>query len=239
MLAALALVTPVLVCADVTDPALWTLETESAQAAFSRTDERLLFGEGLGRLEWTALGTNPVVRLRLKRPVRLAEDFDFASVWVYGDMVKSKPVAERPAVTLRFEFTSPDGRPFELVSRPVEHLEWFKVMTRVDESCERKGFPRAGATFLGFRVDGGAASRNRRLEFDALSVFRQSTRPLTFKPRARRPHQLFADMPKGINTGDGILPFPDRDSTSSITAQQQLRWSAIGSCQFRHWCDLL
>ncbi len=193
-----------------TDTEGWTVTTTNAVATFAKTTEHRLFGDGVTRLTYRSAGGKgaPAITLRPPAPVPVQSGVDTVSVWVWGNRVSYARDASTPPVTISALFTDAAGRPFTIHLYTVSHLEWFLVQKRLTR--EQSARLAQGGHFTGFTISGGTNPKDRAIEFTSLAVYREELKPLTFKPRARRPNRVFPDAPAGVNTGDGELPFPNR-----------------------------
>ncbi|MGN0851894.1 MAG: hypothetical protein ACI4Q3_00800 [Kiritimatiellia bacterium] len=189
-----------------TDASGWTVETTNAEATFARTTDRLLFGDGVCRLTYRATGTSPSIFVKPPKPVPVRGPVDTVSCWVYGNNVYYVRT-DTPSTTVFAEFLDGAGKPFSVRLIYVNHLEWHLAQRRLPQELIDR--VKTGATFLGFRVTGGTNTTDRSLDFNSFCVFREEFRPLAFRPRAQRPNRVFPEVSPGVNTGHGLLPFPN------------------------------
>lgn len=194
----------------------WTVAVFNAEAKVSTAADRLLFGDGVLRLDYRATGEKPEVKLILKKPVELPA-FDAVSWWIYGnnfygnrhDGVENRKVPMADVVGL---FEDCDGNAFEIGCTWVHHREWCKFQYKVPyDRLERTKKP--GCRFLGWRIVGGDNKTFERLDFTSFCAWTEDLKPLSFAPRAKRAVQVFADQDQGVNTGAGTLPFPTSENT--------------------------
>lgn len=207
-----------------TDAAGWTVETKSAVATFARATDRLLFGDGVCRLTYRATGKDPSIRVKPPQPVPVKGPFDTLSLWIYGNNVYYVKNGA-PPTNVFAEFRDAAGKPFEVKLLHVSHLEWHLAQRRLaDEQIARV---KDGASFLGFRITGGTNTDDRTLDFNSFCAFREELRPLAFAPRAKRPNRVFPEVSAGVNTGHGLLPFPNAPlgvtPKSAATADLEVR----------------
>ena len=190
----------------------WRAECEDAFATLSRSPSNLLFGVGAARVSYRATGRNPVVRIRPPRPVPVPGPFDTVSLWVFGNVSPAhRPDPSTPVTDIAAEFADAEGRPFSLPLAHNNHRGWFKEYRRLSQKEAWR--VRHGGTFLGFVLTKGKNRQERFLDLNAFSVFKDMHAPLSFPVRPRRGVQVFPGQPQGVNTGEGRLPFPDREST--------------------------
>ncbi len=195
--------TPVLPLTDATG---WTVETTNAVATFTRVTDRLLFGDGVCRLTYRATGKDPSLFIKPPAPVGLTNSFDTISCWIFGNTTMYSR-DRTPYTTIFAEFRDADGKPLTIRLIQVSHVEWHLAYRRL--SSHDAARVKKGATFLGFRVTGGTNTEDRSLDFTSFCAFTETRGPLTFKPRAKRPNRAFPEAPAGVNTGHGLLPFPN------------------------------
>jgi len=110
--------------ADLSDADAWTVVSTQATARLSQVNDRGLFRDSVGRLFWCGTNAEAAVSLRLKRPVTLTNAFDFASVWLWGDMKKGAKDPAHPPLIVTVDFEDVRGRPFSTDRCRVEHREW-------------------------------------------------------------------------------------------------------------------
>ncbi|MBP5319975.1 MAG: hypothetical protein J6334_03220 [Kiritimatiellae bacterium] len=194
-----------------TDPSGWQVEVKNAVASFTRSDDLLLFGDGVCKLVYRGTGSDPVITLRPPQPVAITQAFDAVTCWIYGNNHHYAPNSSTPPVTVYTDFTDAKGHPFSVHLAHVHFKEWMLCHRRLSDHQIATALP--GSTFRGFTIRGGTNPEDRVLYFNSLAVFTESFPPLTFKPRAKRGVQLFPELPQGLNTGDGTLPFPNTPLT--------------------------
>ena len=194
-----------------TDPSGWQVETKNAEATFTRSDDVLLFGESVCKLAYRGTGPDPTITLRPPQPVVITQAFDAVTCWIYGNNHHYAPNPATPPVTVYADFTNAKGAPFSIRLSHVHFKEWMLCHRRLSGQQITSALP--GSTFRGFTIRGGTNPEDRVLYFNSLAVFTEPFAPLTFKPRAKRGFQLFPDMPQGLNTGEGTLPFPNTPLT--------------------------
>ena len=183
-------------------------DLKNAEATVSTGTNRVLFGEGVLHVDYSGTGGAASFRIRPAAPVAVPDGADTLAVWLYGNSLRSKPC---PPVSIVADFTDADGRAFSLSLYHMAHLEWFLLQKKFPP--ELKARLAHGAKFEGFTVSGGTNPEKRWIELTSLGVFREELKPLSFRPQPKRPHRLFPDAPAGMNTGDGVLPFPTRANT--------------------------
>ena len=185
----------------------WRISGSNSEATFTRATARLLFGDGVARLRYRALGgeEKPRVFVRPPSPVLVTNDFDAVSCWVFGNNVFGRDPST-PSVTIDLQFIDREGKRFAVNLGHVHHKGWYKFHGRVPRSLSARAV--AGCKFDGFCVHGGWNGDFRELDFNSLAVFKEEFKPLAFKERPKRGAVIFPLASQGINTGEGRLPFP-------------------------------
>jgi len=205
-----------------TDTAGWRVEAADATARFERSDDVLLFGDGVAKLTYRATGPNPRVTLFPPAPVAVTAAFDAVTCWIYGNNHSYAPDPKTPPVTVTLSFAGSTGRAFPVTLAHVHFKEWFLCHRRLD--ADQRALVSQGASLLSITVTGGRNTEDRVIYLNSLAVFTETFAPLAFTPRPQRGVRIFPECSPGLNTGPGILPFPDtpltiipRDSAPSVT----------------------
>ncbi len=193
---------------DFEGEARWRVECVGAKAEFARSRECPLFGDWTGRLVYRAEGKGaPCVRLIPPSPVDVPKGADTFSVWIHGTRFcrGANRDPETPAPSIAAVFASPEGMSTNIPLGRIDWMGWHLL--------ERRLAPPGGMRFDGFALTGGTQATDRVLHFDSLALFRDEFRPLKIAPRPKRNLFPLANADQGINTGDGVLPFPTREET--------------------------
>jgi len=189
-----------------TDAAGWKVETHNAVATLTRATDRRLFGDGVMRLVYHATGAQPSVTFRPPAPALVKGGFDALSCWVYGQSAYYiQPHA--PATHLWANFLDAAGKPFGVDLMRIDFHEWHLGWRRL--SADQIARVQQGATFVGFTLTGCTNTKDFPLDFTSFCAFKEESKPLTFAPRAKRANRVFPEAPAGVNTGNGLLPFPN------------------------------
>ena len=190
----------------------WRVENATdSEATISTGTDRILFGDGVMHVDYRATGKKPSFRMVPPEPVAIPDDADTVSIWIWGNSFKYAKAA--PPVSIWANFVDGEDKPFSVKLHKMNHLEWFLVQRRIEKQlCER--IAKGGAKFVGLTVADGTNTESKWFEFTSLAVYHEELKPLSFKPRAKRPNRVFPDAPAGVNTGDGELDFPDRALTA-------------------------
>ena len=198
---------------DFEKPCEWKMRCWDAEATFERAQDQQLFGDWTGRLTYRATGRKPRVSVRLSAGVPLPQDeFDTMSLWIRGQHFTrgaNMSVGE-PTPALTAVFRRPDGRALCYRLANIDWKGWHLRYVR---------FPKADipklreSTFVGFEFTGFNKTSDRVVYIDSLAIFKDEFKPLALKPRARRNLKPLPGADQGLNTGDGVLPFPTREET--------------------------
>ena len=194
------------------DVATWRMETEHAVAKAEYATDRVLFGDGACKITYrgTDGDEHPAVRFFLPSPVELPADTDTISLWVWGNNFYGRP-AGTPSVTVHGIFVNGKG---ERVTYELAHVlsaRWSKYHVRFGAWLKSRLVP--PTRLVGLMVRNGRNTEDRFIYLDSLCAYRETFRPLTFEPRAKRGVQLFRNAPQGVNVGEGVLPFPNTPRT--------------------------
>lgn len=196
-----------------TDATGWRVVASNAAGVVTTGTDHLLFGDGVVRLAYRAVGPEPSVSIRPSEPLPVAEGADTLTVWVYGNThggyAPNPPGTPTP--WLYADFTDAAGKPLSLKVASLAFTEWNKLFLKL-RPAERARLG-AGATFDGFTVTRGTNTTESVLEFTSCSLYREVLKPLVFKSRPKRGYEIFPGVASGINTGAGKLPFPNTPNT--------------------------
>ena len=189
----------------------WRVETQDAAARFERSDEVLLFGDGVAKLTYRATGPHPRVTLLPPAPVAITSAFDAVTCWIYGNNHNYAPRSDTPPVSVTLRFTDSAGARLSVPLARVHFKEWFLCHRRlVPEQIARAA---NGATLVAIDITNGHNTEDRVIYFNSLAVFTERFEPLTFAPRPRRGVQVFPACDPGANIGSTTLPFPNTPLT--------------------------
>ncbi|MBR2983309.1 MAG: hypothetical protein IKC80_08800, partial [Kiritimatiellae bacterium] len=94
----------------------WTCRWSQSTGRVETAREHLLFGDGVMRITYKALGGGaPVLKILPSKPVKVAAGFDTLSIWIYGNMpYRQNPADPTPGVLVTADFLDADGRPFSV-----------------------------------------------------------------------------------------------------------------------------
>lgn len=196
---------------DFEDLSGWTVETQSSEATFERSRERLLWGEYVGKLTYRGTDESPLIELVPPEPVEIDQPFDAVTLWVYGNNWAFASDPSTPQVSIDAVFEDPEGEEFGVNLTRVRWKEWFMPHRRLtEEQIQRVA---DGARFKRLVIRGGHNEDDRVIYLDNLVVFTEQFPELQFDPRPERGIEMFPGQGTGTNTGPGTLPFPTREET--------------------------
>ena len=202
------------------DVAQWRVETFHAVAKAEYATDRVLFGDGACKITYRGTDgeAHPTAKFFFPKPVDVPADADTLSMWIWGNNFYGKPKGS-PSVTVHGIFENSKGRIITYELAHVMSARWSKYYVRFNPWLKSQLTP--PTKMIGIMVRNGRNEEDRFIYFDSLCIYREEFNPLSFKPRAKRGVQLFADAPQGINTGEGRLPFPNTPRTVLPPAKRQ------------------
>lgn len=196
---------------DFEDLTGWHIEPKNAEATFQRSREQQIWNKYVGKLTYRATGGNPQVFVRPTNPIKIDEEFDAVTCWIYGNNWAWTPDPDTPQVAVAALFEDADGNEFSIPLTRVRWKEWFLTHRRLTpDQIERV---KEGASFTGFLIENCSNEEDRIIYFDGLSVFVEEFPSLNFKPRPERGIPMFPGQTVGTNTGPDKLPFPTSQQT--------------------------
>ncbi len=205
-----------------TDTEGWRVECTNAEAVFERSEDLLLFGNGVAKLSYHATGDAPVIKLLPPAPIAINQAFDAVSCWVYGNNHSYAPDPKTPPVQITINFADANDKPFAITLGSMAHKEWFLCHKRLAPQLIDRA--KQGAKLLSIVVERGFNMEERVIYLNSLAVFTEELKPLTFAPRKKRGITLFPACDTGNNIGPDTLPFPNtpltivpRDPAPAIT----------------------
>ena len=188
-----------------TDASGWTVQASNAVATLETSRDRLLFGGATCRFTCRATGPNPTITLMPPAPVKAKGAFDTLTWWIYG----MGRTWRKPHIPMRIaaNFTSASGEPFSVSLPKVNHSEWFLLHQSLSEA--QRALAKDGAQLVSFTVTGTTNDVDKSVYFNSFCAFKEELKPLSYRPRAKRPYRVFPAADVGTNTGEGELPFPN------------------------------
>ena len=198
---------------DFEKPCEWKVRGWGAKATFERTQEQQLFGDWTGKLAYRATGKKPRISIRLAKGIPLPQDeFDTMSLWIRGQHFTrgANKVAGEPTPALAAVFRRPDGSALCYRLASIDWKDWHLRYVRFPQ----QDIPKLReSTFVGFEFTGCTKTSERVIYIDSLAVFKDELKPFALKPRPKRNLKPLPGADQGLNTGEGVLPFPTREDT--------------------------
>ena len=198
---------------DFEKDAKWRVECSDAAASCGVTEEVQLFGKKTMRLSYCGRGEKPCVILRPESPVALPDDFNSMYVWVKGNHwgLGANTDFSIPNTPFSVCFILANGQEERFRLLDLAWPDWHQMNYRFsDAELSRL----KGAKFSGFVLEGGSQRQYLQIHIDNFAVFKETfAGALKIKPRAKRNLKPLAGANQGVNTGEGILPFPTREDT--------------------------
>lgn len=191
----------------------WTVEARNGAAAtFARTREQQMWGQYVGKVEFSGEGAKSGFFIRPPAPIAIKGQFDSVELWVYGNNWGWNPDdPEHPRVDVVVHVRDAKGKEHEIEMASVQWEEWWLIHRKVDTKADGGiAFP---CEFTGIDVKGATNRTKNALYFDSLSFYRETFKPLEFSKRPKRNIEARPEQILGINTGAGRLPFPTRPET--------------------------
>ena len=159
---------------------------EGAQGHLESSQQKLLWGNYVGALTYSGTGTESWLELLPPEPLVVAEPFDSADIWIWGDNWGWVPGAlARVEVAARFE--DAEGEVFEADFGVVDYEYWFLAHDRLVPWTQRiEKEHRFPARFTGLIVRGCSNAQPSTIYLDSMSVYREELPPLP-KPEVGGP----------------------------------------------------
>ncbi len=199
---------------DFETPSDWKVEAGKSTVSFlPQSREQQIWGKYVAKLTYRGNGEKqPIIAVRPVVPPRLNEDFDAMSCWIYGNNWAWSTDPTTPRVSVHALFTLPDGKEIAVFLAYVQWKEWYLCHHRFTED-EQKLLHQKGSVFSGFQITNGTNTEDRVIYFDNFALFKEVFKPLEFSKRPKRGIDMFPQQSSGQNTGEGVLPFPNRNET--------------------------
>ncbi len=193
---------------------VWTGECIGGTIAVERSRERQLFGDYVLKATYsnTADGAQTYY-LRPPKPLAAPEKFDTVTLWAHGNReALYKDPRSIGSVCIFVQLQNDAGQTAEIEMASVIWDEWFLCHKRLTSKQEEQ-FSRPGTTVTAIILKPAKNREPRTLYFDSLTLYTEEFKPLTFTQRPKRGIPLFPGQDPGANTGEGTLPFPNREDT--------------------------
>ena len=189
----------------------WNSQNHNTITSFTSTNQKMLWGNYVGKLKYKCTGASPEIKLLPPEPVKIKRPFDSVSLWVYGNNFLEQDKST-PPVSIYLVFKDSSGHSFEVeICKKIRWQEWFLCHYRLS-SAQAARFKKGGE-FSAIKIRNGYNRQDRVLYFDNLTVFMDKMDKLKFSSRPKRGVRVFANRNHGVNTGPDTLPFPNRPET--------------------------
>ncbi|MDD4622726.1 MAG: hypothetical protein PHG71_05760, partial [Kiritimatiellae bacterium] len=203
--------TPALV--DFESDPKWKVSGENAAALCAITREEQLFGEKTLRLSYCGKGDKPSVVFGPDKPLAIAHEWDVFAVWAHGNHFGRGANTQLgvPSAELFLALRLADGTDERISLGKIDWPDWHRIERRFSpEEMTRL----RGASFAGFVLVGGTQPEYRQTHFDNVAFFNDPlSGKLDIAARAKRNLTPLKGADRGINIGDGKLPFPIAENT--------------------------
>ncbi|MGQ9609763.1 MAG: hypothetical protein ACUVWN_10685, partial [bacterium] len=179
-----------------------------ASASFSRSREQQMWGQYVSKLAYKGTSQQSKLIISPQSPINIPEPFDCINLWCYGNNWGWVPDPSTPQVNLAVHLNDSQGISHRIPLTNVRWKEWWLIHKRIEQEIK---FP---CQFIGLEVSGISNTEDRILYFDSLVFYNEELKPLKFEPRPARNIKPFPGQTHGLNgTGEGVLPFPNREET--------------------------
>lgn len=173
-----------------------------ADARLYRTRQEQIWGDYVGRVEYTGTTCGSYFEIRPKHPILIPERFDAVNLWCYGNSLGWVKDPTTPRVSLSVRIVGADGQRHDIPLGTVNWKYWFLLHRRIAQKIK---FP---AKFVSIVVKGGHNTQKRGLYFDNLIFYNEPLKPLKFAPRPKK--YPFPTTP------DTILPTQNAPFTNTV-----------------------
>ncbi|MCX6374913.1 MAG: hypothetical protein NTU88_02530, partial [Armatimonadetes bacterium] len=111
---------------DFEDLTGWTAKCENgAEGDVIRTREQQMWGEYVGKLQYTGTSADSKVILRPPAPIRMQGTFDCINMWIYGGAWEWAPEPGTPFVNVAILVTDSSGEENSIYLARVRWKEWW------------------------------------------------------------------------------------------------------------------
>ena len=177
-------------------------------ASFTRNQERQLWGDYVGAFTYSADAGGGWALLEPPTPILVRDPVDTVTCWIHGDP-RFSGAESAPTVNLIFETAR--GTEHSVPIALIDWNGWWKVHRRLASvGLDSTDYPLA---LTGIRFHDLPDVDEAVVYMDSLSLYSEPLSSLRYPNRARRPLPLRAGQRLGVNTGEGVLPFPTNEWT--------------------------
>lgn len=183
---------PPLVAFD--DVAGWEVEGRNAEGWLYRSGEQRIYQrEHVAKLVYVAKGEKPLVTVRPKRLLAIAEPWETFTFWTYGACWGWAPDPKTPPLGLEVLLRDAEGKEFSIWPGTIDHQYWFMMCARLNG--EQKAKFKRPFSLAGLRFHGGTNTEKRAIYLGPCYAYKEELKPLAFEPWPEK------------------LPFPTRAET--------------------------
>lgn len=179
---------------DFSDVTAWEVEGINAEGRLYRTRDQRLWSEYSGKLVYVGRGDKPVLNVRLRTPVPIADTADMFNWWNFGNCWGWVPDPQRPFLGTAILLRDAGGKDFALWPGAIDHAYWFMLSGRI--SAQQRGEFKRPYSFVGFQFHGLTNIEPNTIYLGPCYALAEPLQPL-----------VFPDWPPEK------LPFPTRPET--------------------------
>jgi hypothetical protein len=190
----------------------WKLELYGgAQGEFRRTREQQMWGQYTGKFLYSGTRADSRVVARPPKPTPISAVFDSVEIWGYGNRWGRRRDDPAPPTEVAILLVDSRGREFRIQLTDIKWRQWWLIHRRIPrEVLSQIVLP---ASFSGIEIAMGASQEQRYFFCDSLAFYKEELKPLQFQPQPKRNLKPYRGQIAGLNTGEGVLPFPTREET--------------------------
>ena len=210
----------------------WRVRTAGkARATLRPTHSENIWNRAVAKLTYRGNGekaSSPRVFIEPPRPIIVPSGADAVDLWVYGNRWDWNNPPHTPPVFVILHI-SDAHRTHTVQVHWIGWEQWWLMHARLPPELQHP------ATLSRIEISGGWQAEWRTICFDSIRFYKESLRPLHFKPRPGRNLTLFEGQSPGANTGRAKLPFPTREETilpMHLDGRFRTHTAALGAATF-------
>ncbi len=197
---------------DFEDLAGWKLECYGgASGEFRRSREQQMWGAHTGKFVVKGVDLQSRVVARPAKPIPIPGEFDSVEMWGYGNRWGWQTDKATPALSVAALILDARGKEHRIAMADINWKQWWLIHRRIPAKTLQDLV--APASISGIEISRIANTEPRYFYCDSLAVFKEELKPLAFKSQPRRNLKPYRGQIAGLNTGEGVLPFPTREET--------------------------
>ncbi|MCW5980755.1 MAG: hypothetical protein KIT09_21925 [Bryobacteraceae bacterium] len=190
----------------------WNLELfAGADGEFRRSREQQMWGQYVGKFFYRGTGEKSRLIARPPKPVPIPGRFDSIDLWGYGNRWGWVRDPKTPPADVSILITDATGKEITVQITDIRWKQWWLIHRKIAPATL------AGivwpASFSGIEISKAQHAEMRHFYCDSLAFFTEELKPLALKPQPKRNLKPFRGQIVGMNTGEGVLPFPTREET--------------------------